>query len=193
MAKPQVQTKATKQTKSAPAPQTKKAASKPSSDGFVDDDYEEPSGPSNYMSLEKGDNKFRCLSKPVMGWQEWVEKKPLRYREDEKPEESADPENPLKFFWAIKVFDYADNQVKLLLITQASVRKAILSLSKDSDWGTPLGYDLKVTRTGDNLQTKYTVTPSPKKPLSKEMVNADRAKPCNIEAIFEGEDAFKAE
>ena len=39
-------------------------------------------------------------------------------------------------------------------------------------WGKPYGYDIKINRTGEGLETEYTVSPKPKTELSDEQKKA---------------------
>lgn len=181
MAKPQAKQQAGK----------KVLAKKNQSADFISDDSIS-SGSSRYMKFEKGDNKFRVLSKPITGWLEWVDKKPVRTAIDNEPEVSDD-ENPPKKFLAIVVLDYADNEVKILELTQQSVIKAIKALAANPDWGNPFTYDLNVEKTGDDLKTRYAVQPSPKKALSKDLMKVVNETKCNLEALFEGEDPWSVE
>ncbi len=157
---------------------------------FLPQDYEAPQGQSSYMKLQKGENKFRILSKPIIGWLDWKDKVPYRFLMNAKPEKPLD-KNPIKHFWAFIVFDYADQAVKILEITQSTIQKSIADLSKDEEWGAPFEYDLKVTRKGEDLKTEYTVTPSPKKPLSEEIKKAALDKPCYLPALFTNADPWE--
>ena len=47
---------------------------------FLPADYTIPSGPSNYMKFEKGSNKFRILASPIIGYEGWKDKRPIRKR-----------------------------------------------------------------------------------------------------------------
>lgn len=178
MAKPQKQTAPTK------------TAPKKKAGGFLPEGYEPPKGASSYFKFQAGENKFRVLDNVIVGWVEWIDDKPVRT--EEQPEEAYDEENPPSHFWGMKVFDYSDNQVKILELTQKSIQKALAALNEDEDWGSPLDYDIKVTKTGEKLTTKYAVTPMPKKPLSKDVIRAHEAKPCDLEALFEGADPWAA-
>lgn len=167
----------------------KQTKGKGASTGFFPDDYTVPSGSGNYMKFD-GESKLRILSDPIFGYIEWVDKKPLRTTMDEGKPETTDPKNPPKHFWAMKVYDYQDKGIKILEITQASVQKAIKALNDDKDWGNPQGYDLKIVKKGEGLKTKYTVTPSNKKPVGKDILKLLAEKEINLEALFEGEDPF---
>ena len=160
---------------------------------FLDQDYEVPTAPSSYMKFEKGENKFRILGKPILGWLDWHEKNPIRYRMDEKPPEWKDATKPGKHFWALKVWNYGTQDIQILEITQASIQKAIKALAADSDWGAPYGYDIKVVREGDGMDTKYTVNPVPHKQIAAEILTVEQEKYVNLEALYDHKDPFKKE
>lgn len=173
-------------TQSKPA---KKATSQ--SDDFVSDEAIS-SGSSRYMKLLKGENKIRIISKPIIGWLEWIDKKPIRTQISEEPE-ATDEENKPKKFMAMAILDRSDDTVKILELTQQSVIKAIKALSANPDWGNPFTYDINISKTGEDLKTKYVVTPSPKKPLGKDVVKDAQASPCNLDSLYEGNDPWDVE
>ena len=41
---------------------------------FLPDGYQTPEIPSNYMTLEEGQNSFRVLSSAIVGYKWWIEK-----------------------------------------------------------------------------------------------------------------------
>lgn len=157
---------------------------------FLPQDYETPQGGGSYMKLQQGENKIRILSKPIIGWIDWDNNKPLRFGMKNKPEKPINPTKAIRHFWAILVFDYADNGVKILEITQQTIQSAISNLSKDNDWGNPGEYDIKIVKKGQDKQTEYVVTPSPKKPLTEEQKQAAKDKPVNLDNLFKGTDPF---
>ena len=114
---------------------------------FLPDNYETPQGGGSYMKLQQGDNKLRILSKPVIGWLDWKDKVPHRFGFKNKPEKPLG-DQAIRHFWAMIVFDYADQNVKILEITQSTIQKAIETLAKDEDWGSPGGYDIKINKKG---------------------------------------------
>lgn len=156
---------------------------------FLPDDYEAPEGGGNFMKLQDGENKIRILSKPIVGWVDWKEKKSFRFPMKNKPEKPLD-KNPIKHFWAFVVWNYATESIQILEITQQTIQQAIANLSKDDEWGAPFQYDLKISKKGKDLDTKYGVTPSPKKPLTDEQQKAGLEKPCYLEAMFSGADPW---
>ena len=143
-----------------------------------------------YMKMKTGENKFRILSAPVIGWEDWDNKKPVRFHYDDKPASSVDPTKPMKHFWAMIVWNYGEECIQILQVTQASIRNAIEHLCNDADWGLPYTYDIKVTKKGDGMDTEYMVNPLPHKPVADFIVKAYKDRPCNLDAIFEGADPF---
>ena len=157
---------------------------------FLPEDYKAPSMNDNYMKLQDGENKFRILSKPIIGWEDWIENKPVRYSMKEKPAKPHDPKKPLRHFWAFIVWNYAIEKIQILQITQASIRSSIECFCKDKDFGSPYFYDLKVYRKGEGMNTEYTVTPLNKAPVTDKVKEEFENTPINLEALMTGEDPF---
>ena len=156
---------------------------------FLPDNYETPQGAGSYMKFQQGENKLRILSKPIIGWLDWKDKVPHRFGFKNKPEKPLG-DQAIKHFWAMIVWDYNDQSIKILEITQQTIQKAIEALAKDEDWGSPAGYDIKVVKSGQDKQTEYRVNPSPKKPVSDEIKKAAKDKPVNLEALYSNKDPF---
>src|SRR6478609_902106 len=159
-------------------------------DSFVPDDAVS-TGNNSYLKFEEAKTKFRVISKPIVGWVNWEEdedgkKKPVRTAINDEPE-VTDPENKPKKFMAMVVIDRADDVVKILDVTQQGVIKGIQALSANPDWGNPFTYDLNVDKKGEGKKTRYSVTPSPRKALDKSVIKEAMNKPCNLDALFEGE------
>lgn len=158
---------------------------------FLPDNYQAPSSSMNYMKIQQGENKLRILSQPVIGWEDWgPDNKPIRYRFSDKPSRPIDPKKPIRHFWSMIVWNYNEEKVQILHITQATIRKNIEGLSKDSEWGMPYFYDLKITRTGEGKDSEYIVNPLPHKMTPEHVIKAYTEKPCNLEALFLNEDPF---
>lgn len=157
---------------------------------FLPTDYQAPKTSNHYMKFVEGENKFRILSAPVLGWEDWNDKKPVRYRLDQKPAKSIDPKKPVKHFWAMIIWNYTAEEIQVLHVTQASIRKAIEALCSDADWGAPYFYDIKVVKSGENLETEYTVNPLPHKPLPPHIKDLFNERRCNLDALFTNDDPF---
>jgi hypothetical protein len=157
---------------------------------FLPEGYEAPVSGGAYMKLEQGENRFRILSKPIVGWLDWKDNKPYRFPMNKKPEKPMEADRKIKHFWAFIVWNCNRNEVQILEVTQSSIQAAITALTKDQDWGTPYNYDIKVTKTGTSLETEYTVAPAPHKPVDPLAVDAANKKPIYLDALYAGEDPF---
>lgn len=160
---------------------------------FLPQDYKSPSSSNNYMKLQEGENRIRILSKPILGWEDWEDKKPVRYRLNEKPAKSIDPKKPVKHFWAFIVFNCNAEEIQIMQVTQATIRKSLEALCKDKDWGDPYFYDIKINKSGEGVDTEYTVNPVPHKPVDPYIVKCFNEKKCNLEALFMNADPFSSE
>jgi len=158
---------------------------------FLPEGYQVPVSGSNYMKFEEGENVFRVLGSAITGWEDWEDKKPMRFKFDNKPSKSIDPTKPVKHFWAFPVWNYAKSAVQILEITQVGIQNAISGLVNDTDWGDPKEYDIKVTRKGEKLDTEYQVSPRPKKEILAEALEAYKGLSINLEALFTGDDPFE--
>jgi hypothetical protein len=121
------------------------------------------------------------------------DKKPVRYAFESKPNKSFDSKKPVKHFWAFIVFNYNDEQIQVMQVTQATIRKSIEALCKDKDWGSPYLYDIKIMKSGEGVDTEYSVNPVPHKPVDPYIVSCFNEKRCNLDAIFTNEDPFSQE
>lgn len=162
-------------------------------DSFLPDGYEVSSSGDHFMKLDADEARVRILSKPIIGWKYWDEEEdqPVRFRYGDKPEPTGDPENPVKEFWAMLVWNYTSKLIQVLEVHQAGIIKGIDKLSKDPDWGSPFKYDIKISKTGEGKKSRYAVIAVTHKPISDEVKEAYSAKPCNLEALFENENPFE--
>lgn len=166
---------------------------------FLPNDYEVPSSSDNYMKFEQGDNKFRILSSPVIGWEYWVSegnsRKPLRKRMDQPFSiNEVEEVEKIKHFWAMVVYNYQTKKIQVLEITQKGIQKTLKALAKDEDWGSPvMTYDIVVNKTGEKMETKYEVLPKPAKKIDEMILEAYKDMKINLEALFEGKDPFVEE
>ena len=157
---------------------------------FLPQDYEAPKGNSSYLKFGTGETRFRILSKPIVGWEDWKDNKPLRFKMQFKPDAPIDATKPIKHFWAMIVWDVLAGDIKILQITQKSIQTSILNLTNDADWGAPYRYDIKVVKKGEKLTTEYSVTAVPHKDTPKEILDMAVAKRINLDALWTGADPF---
>jgi|TARA_R100000501_G_scaffold14566_1_gene26406 hypothetical protein len=154
--------------------------------GLLPNDYDIPSASNSlFFRLQKGENKFRILDTPLTGYV-WFENtidglKPQRCRD------SADiptgTEKP-KHFWFMPVA--VDDEIKLLEITQKTVLNELAILDRSPVWGNLSKYEVIVTRSGEGLDTKYSVTPCPKSANKMEAQYVDFRKGYKPDNLFSG-------
>lgn len=166
---------------------------------FLPADYTVPKAGGNYMKFSQGANAFRILSKPIMGIEYWKtvvgedgkeQRKPVRLRPGQSVEVSELDDKPPKHFWAMVVWNYNESQIQILEITQRSILEYITTLARNPKWGSPLEYDIVVTREGEGMETRYTTIADPKEPVAKEIKEAFENTKINLEALYDGGDPF---
>lgn len=133
---------------------------------FLPDEASEPKSKSNYtMPLDEGQHKLRVLSSAIVGYEEWKQegekKVPVRHKVGEEPPFGADGKEP-KYFWAFVVWNYEQERVQIMSVTQKTIRTQMQALIDQEAWGNPQDYDLVITRAGTKIDdTVYTVMPNP--------------------------------
>lgn len=157
---------------------------------FLPTDYTPPKNPGDYMKFQDGENTFRILSKPIIGWEDWADGKPVRYKHGQEP---AKKTPTLKHFWAMIVWNYSTESIQILHLTQSGIRAAIKTHADNKRWGAPYFYDFVVMRSGEKPNVKYTLMALPGDETSKEVREAFINKPCYLDALYTGEKPFSLE
>ena len=172
---------------------------------FLPPDYDVPGGSANYLKFRQGPpTVFRVLAPPIRGSLLWITRDgrdvPIRKREgiefsaaelksaqrgrDGKP-------SPPRHFWAMPVWNL--ERVQVLEIVQATIQRAIHSLTKNPKWGSPLRYDLVVERSDATGKTVYVTTPSPPEPMDAQAEQAWAELQLNgfdLSRLYDGGDPF---
>jgi hypothetical protein len=132
--------------------------------GLLPANYEVPQsgGSSMFVKLEPGENRFRILGEPTLGYINWDDGKPTRFKE---PGDAPTGAEDIKHFWFVPV--WMKDQVCFLEMAQKSVITELAFLDSNEDWGDLTEYDVIVRREGEKLDTTYFVSPCPKKALPK--------------------------
>lgn len=154
---------------------------------FLPKGYEAPKTEGGYYKLQKGENRFRIMSPAVVGYEYWnTSNKPVRSREgwEETPADMRE-DSKIKWFWAFVVYNYEAGRPQIMEITQKTIQSAIEAYTLNKKWGDVREYDLVITRTGDGLETEYTVIAEP----HSEAPKADISK-IDLESLFAGADPF---
>ena len=152
--------------------------------GLLDQSYEVPSGgESIFMRLEGGENRFRILDKPNMGYQYFEDNKCIKVREKNQ---AADGAENVKHFWDVPV--WAKDKIMILTVTQKTIQDPLATLDSSEEWSNLNEYDVIINKSGQNLETKYQVTPCPKSPVQQEAKDAY----ADFEKDYDWKDVFSA-
>ena len=108
-----------------------------------------PKKKSKYLNIEKGENAFRLVSLPIIGWEDWKDNKPHRFHADKKPSKPLVPGNKIKKMWAMHVWDYDREGLYILEIEQSGLLNALVAIHEDPNWGDYTLYDLKINKQGN--------------------------------------------
>ena len=157
--------------------------------------YEMPKDQPKYMKFKKWINKFRVLSPAITGWVDWKNEgeKKTPIRTTEKPKIDIDPTKPARHFRAMIVWNYENECIQILEITQKKILQSLYAYVESSDRGSPLLYDIQIEKKGDGMQTEYITAPLPPKPLAKEISLEYQAKKIDLQKLFSWEDPFISE
>ena len=150
---------------------------------------DETSHKDDYPKYKTGDNKFRILTSPIIGYEYFgTENKPHRSREMIKDPIDIKEDGKVKQFRAFVVYNYDEKRIQIMGINQASIKEQLQGFIKDPDYGSPLDYDIKINKTGEGLETKYQIKPLSKAPISKEVAEAYKvvALDVDMEKYYDG-------
>jgi hypothetical protein len=140
--------------------------------------------------LPEGEHRFRIVQPAIGGFVEWDNNKPIRT--EERPRVIRNPDQPPRVFWALYVWDYAQEDLFVIEITQKNLLGALRSFGENEDWGDITSFDIKIKKTktnkvmNDKVVYDYSVIPVPHKPLSPAIKEALKAKPAALEILYTG-------
>jgi len=114
---------------------------------------------SPFVKLQDGDTvQLRILSQPLMGWEQFADGKPYRWKPDgSKPEGMPDSSERPRPFLAFVVYQYTDDQgVKIWSFTQQTIIKQLEVLFEGGKhhWSS---FVINLRRKGAGLDTTWTV------------------------------------
>jgi hypothetical protein len=154
------------------------------------------SAASDYVKFQDGDKKsLRLLSKPIAGFELFVDGKPVRWEQDApRPDHAISDERPKKFV-AFVVYEYSgqsdSGSIKVWSFTQRTIIDQMAMLFREEHW---TAFELVVTRVGKGLDTKYNVT-GIKSPIEETLLAfaAEAYKYIKLNNLFTGESPFLEE
>lgn len=167
---------------------------------FDDNNYKMPST-ANYMKFLEGENTFRVLSSAITGYEYWTtENNPVRSKVpfDETPnikmvknDGNQMVESRVNHFWAFCVWNYKDERIQILELTQKGIMEYVKSLVDNKRWGNPTGYDITVTRKGSGFETAYTCVANPHSVMEDHIADAWSKSKIDLTELFRNGDPFK--
>jgi hypothetical protein len=166
--------------------------------------------PQNFIPEQSGTNKYtlsglksgekvkvRVLSDFITGKSVWGDKDGKRIITRRKIGEpiptgligwnqmTGKPER-IKQFVAAIVWNYSTEQVEILETDKATIIGQIFDIEANEDWGDSKGFDLTISRSGEGMETKYSILPSNQKAFKC----PEDWSGVNLNALFDGTDPF---
>ncbi len=159
---------------------------------FLPEGYKVPESQNNYMRFKDGLNRFRVLSNAIVGYEYFnTDNKPVRSKTMFESTPGIKETGKVKQFWAFVVWNYGENKVQILEITQKTIMLGIQSLVENEKWGDPKQYDIAITRSGEGFDTEYSVQGEPPiAPTTPEILEKYSTVPVNLEALFTNSNPF---
>lgn len=151
-----------------------------------------PSSSGQFAKLQEGANKYRILSDIIVGWEGWKDKKPFRHEgaeckiKDSEVDLNQNGKPNINYFWAMVVWNYGEERIQVLTLTQKTIMSALFELEKNVDWGDLKNYDVSITKKKEGDRTSYSVLGIPPKEVAKEISEAYESTDVKLEKLFEG-------
>jgi len=99
-----------------------------------------------YLKITDGQTvKLRIVSEPAI------------FESESQPDEQGHTRISTRYGWLVW---NQDEQTPQILQQSATFFKQLAGLAQDDEYGDPTGYDIKVKRDGNGLDTTYMITPS---------------------------------
>jgi len=171
---------------------------------FPPEGYKPPSTTGGWLKPEAGEtHKIRIMgsfanpNQGVLCWEGWnhiddgqggTKKQPMRkpyntegYDKVHVYDENSKP----KHCWIVQVYHYDTDSAMIWSISQRTIQEALRVYTLDPDWGNPMFYDLKISREGSGLDTKWRlVTGSSKSEPTEEMTNIIKKAKIDVSQVF---------
>lgn len=155
-------------------------------------------GSSRYLNLSKieDERRLRFVGEGITGFCAWnTDNKPVRWEvkpaevpENIKPDMNGSRE-PKRFIAGV-VWDYEEEDFRIVEVNQMTLIKAIAKYQADEDYGDLSEYDVKITRDKKGEKVSYTLLAAPPKPLKSEIAKKYDEIDVNLHALYEGKDPW---
>jgi len=171
---------------------------------FLPPNTEIPASEGNYLKLAEGENRFRVLGSAIVGFELWIDGKPVRKKlRDEFTSEELSKADINKFtgmkrlptyFWAFPVYNYQNEKIQIFQVTQKTILRGIDDYLNDPDYGkNPTEYDLTVIKDESKDKVEYRVKAKPPKEMDEGIVAMYEAMNIKLDALYSGGDPFNSE
>lgn len=158
-----------------------------STDAFIPENYEAPTGGGGFTKLESGDNRMRILSSPLMLWIAWADGKPSRTKfisKDNKPAKGAGEKDSVRHGWGLIIWNYNTESIEVFELQSQDIIAALTTYAKDTDWGHPKNYDIVINKSGAGLDTEYKFVAKPAKAVSDVIIKAYTETPIDLNQLL---------
>lgn len=161
-----------------------------STDAFIPENYEAPTGGGGFTKLETGDNRMRILSSPLMLWVCWNDGKPSRlpYIQNKKitakPAKGAGQKDSVKHGWGLVIWNYKTEAIEVFELDKQDIIAALTTYAKDADWGHPKNYDIVINKSGSGMETEYKFVAKPAKRPSDAIIQAYTDNPIDLNQLL---------
>lgn len=177
--------------------------------GFPKDFTPEQGGGENRYTmtgLKSGEAvKFRFMSDLIAGNSVWGEDEKgnrvcTRVKTGENIPTSAigvnkftgEPER-VKQFVAGVVYNYNTEKIEIFETDKSTVIEPLFEYELNDDYGDLKNYDITIKKTGEKMETKYSVIASPPKKIDEGIVQFYKDTQVDLSALYRGDDPFKVE